>query len=381
MPDALAVLAEDHRQVLELLNRLTGGSGEPRDAPRERKALAERLAIAESKHEAVEELVLWPVVRQRVEHGDELAARALEQEESGKELIHDLDHITAGDAEFMTLVQRLQSAVRDHISFEEGQVWPKLRLALSDAELDEMGEKMEAARRTAPTRPHPKTPPDPKVLGTLGPAVGTVDRVRDVLTGRGTGTQGLGRWRMAVLALILAAPVVVGLLRALVRSGHRAGEESGSVGDDGDRGGVLGAAADLALGAKAARAVAGKGGDVLAKAAKAAAVTKAAGALGQGGEALAKVGKAAAMTKAVRGVAGVATKPLAKAGTAALLSKAARAARARTGGTEMDAQADDDQRDDGDADDRHALGALLRAAVLTRGAAAVAQRLAAMLGE
>src|SRR5579871_794093 len=210
MPDALAVLAEDHRHVLQLLEQLTSGSGEPNGETRERKALAEQVAIAESKHEAIEELCFWPVVRQRLEDGEQLAARALGQEQEGKELIHDLDHVTAGVDEFTTLVQRLQSEVRDHITFEESQVWPRLRLTLTDEELEEMGAALVAAKRTAPTRPHPKTPPDPRVLATVGPAVGMIDRARDLAVGRGRGVQGTGRARKVLVALAVGVPLAGG---------------------------------------------------------------------------------------------------------------------------------------------------------------------------
>jgi hemerythrin-like domain-containing protein len=326
MPDALAVLAEDHRQVLEMLNELTGGPGEPAGDPRERKAVAERLAIAESKHEAIEEACFWPVVRDRLENGDELAKQALEQETSGKELIHDLDHISSGSSEFSTLVHRLSSAVRDHINFEESQVWPKLRLALTDAELDDLGKRLEAARRTAPTRPHPKTPPDPRLLGTLGPAVGVVDRARDVLTGRGQGTQGAGRWRMVASGLAVGAPLVAlvawSLLRAR-RKRRQAGEGEAAAGA------LLGAGKVLA-GAKAAKSVAPKAGKLFAGAKAAKAVAPKAG---KAAKAVApKAAKLAAGAKAAKVVAPKAGKLFAGAKAAKVVApKAAKAVAPKAG--------------------------------------------------
>ena len=38
---------------------------------------------------------------------------------------------------------------------------------------------------TAPTRPHPQVPPRPGVLKATGPVAAIVDRLRDIVTGRG----------------------------------------------------------------------------------------------------------------------------------------------------------------------------------------------------
>jgi hypothetical protein len=50
--------------------------------------------------------------------------------------------------------------------------------------LDKLGEKLERAKKIAPTRPHPDTPPNPTVLKTIGMVAATVDHVRDAFTGR-----------------------------------------------------------------------------------------------------------------------------------------------------------------------------------------------------
>ena len=40
-------------------------------------------------------------------------------------------------------------------------------------------------KKSAPTRPHPHTPPSPGALKTAGPAVAAADKARDRVTGRG----------------------------------------------------------------------------------------------------------------------------------------------------------------------------------------------------
>ena len=73
-----------------------------------------------------------------------------------------------------------------HIDYEETQVWPGLRAALTAEQSQEIGKKMEAAKKTAPTRPHPRTPASPGALKTTGPVAAAADKLRDKITHRGT---------------------------------------------------------------------------------------------------------------------------------------------------------------------------------------------------
>jgi hypothetical protein len=76
-------------------------------------------------------------------------------------------------------------AGREHISYEETEVWPGLRTVLAEDEAGTMGDKIEQGRKTAPTRPHPNTPASPSLLTNAGPAVAAADRARDAASGRG----------------------------------------------------------------------------------------------------------------------------------------------------------------------------------------------------
>lgn len=186
MPSAIAVLMADHERQLELINRLTGGAGFPAsDDPKERKATATRLVIEASRHEAIEEQLLWPTVREALDNGDDLARAGIDQEQLAKRLLHEIDHMSPGNEEFASVIDRISGAVRDHVTFEESTVFPKLELHLSERQLEDLGARLEAARTLAPTRPHPMTPPTPDALRTVGAMVATLDRARDLLTGRG----------------------------------------------------------------------------------------------------------------------------------------------------------------------------------------------------
>ena len=147
--------------------------------------MAEELVIEESRHEAVEEMFFWPAVRDHLPDGDRLADEATSQEQEAKHVLNQLDKLDASDAEFERLLITFIEAGRQHIAFEETQVWPGLRAMLSSQAAHDLGTRLAEGKKTAPTRPHPHTPPSPGVLKATGPVAAAADKARDAVTGRG----------------------------------------------------------------------------------------------------------------------------------------------------------------------------------------------------
>jgi hemerythrin-like domain-containing protein len=189
MPSVFDVLAKDHEEVKRMLAELetgpTAATGAHEDQLALRKKMTEQLVIEESRHEAVEEMHFWPVVREKLPDGAQLADEAQQQEQEGKEVLDKLDKAQAHEPEFETLLAKFAMAGREHIAFEETRVWPGLRKVLSAEEANELGVKLEQSKKTAPTRPHPNTPASAGVLKSAGPAVAAADKLRDAATGRG----------------------------------------------------------------------------------------------------------------------------------------------------------------------------------------------------
>jgi hypothetical protein len=189
MPDVFEVLSRDHREVQQMLSDLESGptaaAGATADQLAQRKRMSQALIIEESKHEAAEQMHFWPIVRARMPNGALVADHAIGQEREGKDIFHKLDKANPADSEFEALLGEFIAAGRDHIAYEEGHVWPKLRTALSAAEAAELGTRIEQAKKTAPTRPNPHTPASPAALKSTGPVVAAADKARDKVTGCG----------------------------------------------------------------------------------------------------------------------------------------------------------------------------------------------------
>lgn len=183
--DAIALLREDHIKVLAMLDELENASwSEPLKDNADRKRLVTELVMAESAHEAVEEQFFWPSVQHWLTEGRRLAAPALEQEQAAKHMLQELDKLEPGDPGYETLLARVIADAREHIAYEEREVWPSAQ-RIARSELEEIGKKMAIAKKAAPTRPHPHTPPKSGVLKTAGVATAAVDKMRDAATGRG----------------------------------------------------------------------------------------------------------------------------------------------------------------------------------------------------
>lgn len=190
MPDVFDVLGKDHDEVKAMLTRLeesprqVGGAVPAQLA--ERKRLVDELIIEESRHEAAEQQYFWPAMRDLGPDGERIASEAIEQETLGERVLDRLDKVDPEDyQQFEELLAAFTSAARAHIAFEEAHAWPLLRAAISTDESEKLGARIVAAKKTAPTRPHPSTPPSEGAQRTVGPVAGAADRLRDAVTGRG----------------------------------------------------------------------------------------------------------------------------------------------------------------------------------------------------
>ncbi|MCV7029651.1 hemerythrin domain-containing protein [Mycobacterium sherrisii] len=180
--DAITFLRQDHKSVLGLFESLDGapsGSGAHASGL---ETTVNNLIIAESQHEAIEEQYFWPAVREAL--GDALPDKAIEQEQQGKQVLQRLEDGKPGEPDYHDALQEFIKLGREHIAYEQDVVWPQVEAAISAEELEKIGEKLEMAKKIAPTRPHPDTPPNPAVLKTMGMAAAVVDHVRDAFTGR-----------------------------------------------------------------------------------------------------------------------------------------------------------------------------------------------------
>lgn len=178
--DIIEDVITDHREFEEVFTGIEkGGGGNKRD-------LVEHVIGELVRHSVAEEQYLYPVARRVLSDGDKIVDHELEEHAEAERLMKSLEGTDAEDPKFDDLTRKLIDAIRHHVEDEETDLLPKLREACDSAELRELGEKFEKAKKMAPTRPHPAAPDRPPANKILGPGVGLIDRMRDALTGRNT---------------------------------------------------------------------------------------------------------------------------------------------------------------------------------------------------
>ena len=178
--DLVDDIVTDHREVEAVFSQIEAGGDEGK------RDLVEQVITELVRHSVAEEQYLYPTVRRVLPNGDELADHELEEHAEAEEVMKAIEKADAQDAEFDELVGKLIEDVRHHIQEEESLLLPKLRATCDAAELDDLGEKFENSKKTAPTRPHPSAPDRPPANKILAPGAGLIDRMRDAIAGRNT---------------------------------------------------------------------------------------------------------------------------------------------------------------------------------------------------
>ncbi len=195
--DAIAVLKKDHADVERLFVRFE----RTRSAP-ERRRLADRIVRELSIHAAIEEQLVYPRLRGRLNGAEGEVLLALEEHHFAKVALTEIENLPEDSERLDPKVRVLADNVRRHVQEEERQLLPALKRLVSADELVELGDALLAAKRLAPTRPHPAAPDEPPGNVLTTPAAAVYDRGRDALSkgfdlvmarGRGVVEQALRR--------------------------------------------------------------------------------------------------------------------------------------------------------------------------------------------
>jgi hemerythrin superfamily protein len=176
------VLVTDHREVEQMFTEF---EALPADAHERRRQLADKVVIELVRHAVAEEMYVYPAFRQHLPDGDELAEHEISEHSEAEVTMKRIEKYKQDDPKLIEEMHELMRVIRHHISEEESDAFPRLVAAADRAELEQLAEKVQAAKKVAPTRPHPAAPDHPPFNKLLGPGAGLVDRIRDALTGRG----------------------------------------------------------------------------------------------------------------------------------------------------------------------------------------------------
>ena len=134
--DAFNLLKTDHRKVAELFDQLESANG---------KAKLQVFAQIKTElelHTHIEETIFYPALEDpRQTH--ELVLEAYEEHDVVKKLLAQLSKAKSADEEWDAQAKVLRENVEHHVEEEENELFKKTRAALSQEEIETLGEQME----------------------------------------------------------------------------------------------------------------------------------------------------------------------------------------------------------------------------------------------
>jgi hemerythrin superfamily protein len=178
--DVIDELTADHNEVRALLAQVV----ETAD-PQARRDMVDTVTAELVRHSVAEEMYVYPAMRDHVSNGEEAVEDDTREHKAIERTLKDLERAEASEPRFLELVGRLRELVEQHAISEESSQFPALRAAVPRETLVELREKVDTAKKLAPTRAHPNAPNAELFHKLVGPGVGLVDRLRDKLSGRG----------------------------------------------------------------------------------------------------------------------------------------------------------------------------------------------------
>ncbi len=185
--DAIALLKQDHKTVDALFKQFEALGDR---AVKQKEKIVQKVIRELAIHSAVEEMLFYPAVRaaaklnesKQAEAADDLILESLEEHHIVKWTLAELEKMDPQDERFDAKMDVLMESVRHHVEEEEQDLFPKARKMLKDR-LADLGAAMEKAKKTAPTRPHPRAPDQPPGNFVAGPVAAVMDRGRDLAAG------------------------------------------------------------------------------------------------------------------------------------------------------------------------------------------------------
>ncbi len=175
--DAITLLKADHKTVEGLFKRFEGAGDR---AHKTKRKIVDKIIEELSVHAAIEEQVFYPAVRERAGETEDMVLESLEEHHIVKWTLPELEKTDPADERFDAKVTVLIESVRHHVKEEEQDLFKRVRRGVSRSELQELGAQLEEAKKTAPTRPHPRSPGEPPGNLVAGPAAAVMDAGKKV---------------------------------------------------------------------------------------------------------------------------------------------------------------------------------------------------------
>ena len=137
--DAFQLLKADHKNVAKLFDQLESASGKAKIE------VFNQIKTELELHTHIEEKIFYPALEEPEETHD-LTLEAYEEHDVVKKLLKELSRAKTPSEEWEAKAKVLRENVEHHVEEEENELFKNADAALSDEEIEELGEQMQAEK-------------------------------------------------------------------------------------------------------------------------------------------------------------------------------------------------------------------------------------------
>jgi hypothetical protein len=178
--DAFELLKADHKKVAELFDLLETASG------KRKLDVFKRIKSELEVHTHIEETIFYPAL-EKPEQTHDLTLEAYEEHNVVKTLLAELSGATSATDEWQAKAKVLRENVEHHVDEEENELFDKADDALTDEEIEALGERMTAEKARKQGQPVPKQSGAKDETRKSAAKPGIISRIAG-LVGLGSGT-------------------------------------------------------------------------------------------------------------------------------------------------------------------------------------------------
>src|ERR1044072_5430173 len=137
--DAFILLKADHRKVEELFSQLESASGQAK------MRVFEQIKMELELHTHIEEKIFYPAL-EKPKPTHDLTLEAYEEHDVVKKLLQQMSKAKSATEEWEAQAKVLQENVEHHVEEEENEFFTEAEGALSEEQIEALGEQMEAEK-------------------------------------------------------------------------------------------------------------------------------------------------------------------------------------------------------------------------------------------
>lgn len=141
--NAFTLLKTDHKKVAGILEKIDTTTER---GVKTREDLFTQLKNELDIHAEIEETIFYPALEKHEESRD-ITLEGIEEHRIVKQLLAELDAMAKDDEIWTAKMTVLKESIEHHVEEEEGEMFTKARKALTEEEIENLGTRMEAAKK------------------------------------------------------------------------------------------------------------------------------------------------------------------------------------------------------------------------------------------